>query len=173
MCTEIVLRNHLSIASNHCGNIAFDVPHFDQHLHWFGRRSVQKCPLLASKERAITKRWSSVESSGCCTILRTCRRIVRRKACLVPGRAAHQRRIEDVAEMAISRYAILPHRYAGIGLKVTRQQCRSVGRYRNVLPESGSDASSPPLSRKPKPRLRFQISAKEDLRHIPRLRCPW
>ena len=89
-----------------------------------------------------------------CTILRTCRRIVRKKACLVPRRAAHQRRIEDVAEMVIFRYEVLPHRYAGLELKATRQQCRSVARCHNLLEDFGGHDSSHPLSRKTKPRIR-------------------
>ena len=135
-------------------------------------------PVELMRSRRSTRVFESVllcwtKSSIICTILRTCRRIVRRKACLVPRRAAHQRRIEDVAEMVIFRYAVLPHRYAGLELKAIRQQCRSVARYCNVLPDSGIDASSPPLSRKTKPRIRSEISAEEDLRPFLRLRCSW
>ena len=116
-----------------------------------------------------------MKTSVICTILCTWRKIVRVKASLVPRRATHQRRIDDVTEKVLVWvwYAILPHCCAGIELKITCQQCRLVGRYRNVLPQSGSDASSPPLSRKPKPRIRLEISAEEDLRPLPRLRYPW
>lgn len=91
------------------------------------------------------------KTSIICTIPCTYQRMVRRKASLVPRRAAHQRRIEDVAKTVLVWYAILPHHCARFELKGMRQQCRLASRYRNVLSDSGSHASSLRLSRRREP----------------------
>lgn len=89
-----------------------------------------------------------------CTMLCTCRKMIRTIAWLMSRGDAHQRRVEDVTQavLALSAlYAVFSHRLARIRLKVTRQQCTSAARYHNVLSDSGSDASSLRLSRRREP----------------------